>query len=160
MLSNDLHRLCEFGPVHLPVSSQQVDVGEVAPAGVDGASLQRGHDLLGQDHAQRVSGHCDHPAEQARDVHQSRNRPHRVTDIDIDVEPQPGCRQRAAHRDANPGVPIFFPNRLRLGTDCVVGQAVVDLDRGDLTDEIEDGGCVVSDPVGTRSTSRVGRRAP
>jgi hypothetical protein len=52
-------RFAQRGCVHGWVMTQQVDVGEVPPAGVDGSALDGGDDLLGVHHGQRVADEVD-----------------------------------------------------------------------------------------------------
>ena len=130
----------QFGSLGRVASRQDVEVGEVAPAGVDGAALQCGDDLLRVHHGQRVAGQGDRPAEQFGQVHGAWGWPDRVADADVDVQAELRAGQRRGQGDADAAVLVV------------------------VADDVYRGGVGVEDesPVIARawmSTSRVGRRA-
>ena len=72
---------------------QRADVDEVAPAGVGGASLQGGDDLLGEDHGDGVSDDLYRlGSEESWNVDHCRFGPDGVAEVDVEVEVEPGCR--------------------------------------------------------------------
>lgn len=109
---------------HRPDPGKQIDICEIAPASVRGATFVRGHDLLREHHGQRISAHDDLTAEQAGKPDEARLRPDWIADIDIDVESNLRGRELCGHGDANARVLVLVADLLRLRGRRVEDHAV------------------------------------
>jgi len=97
-------------------AGQQVDVREVPPARVGHTSLDRGDDLLGVHHRQRVPHDPQCPAQQPRQIHRHRGcdrRPARPP-----PRPQRSAAPASGHRPRHPTDPLP-PGRCPGWGDCV-----------------------------------------
>ncbi len=117
-----------------------MQVDEVAPAGVGRTALNRGDELLRDDHLDRVAEHVDGAAEDPWHGDRLRCGLDRIAHVDVDVEAHPCARERGWQRDPRSRVArALLANRLGARHVRRDGETVVDLDGRDLDDRLGDG---------------------
>jgi hypothetical protein len=122
------------------VSSVAEDVREVSPAGVRLAALKGSHDLLRDNHRQRVAEHVDRllaDLDQPRQVDLGWRRPDRIAEVDIDPDRQSRLAQSGCKSNAYAGVSIVFADRVTADLVQVEDQPVADVDRSHLANPLE-----------------------
>lgn len=93
-------------------------------------ALDRGHDLLGEDHFDWVAKqHYGFLIEEARQRNFDRCRPYRIADVHIDVECLPCSRQQRQQPNAYASVDFLFADRLGFHGCQVESEAIVDVGR-------------------------------
>jgi hypothetical protein len=99
-------------------------VGEVTPASVGSAALDRGDDLLGEHHVIGITEELEVIAEEPRQVHRNGCRPDRVTEVDGQVHRDPGAGQPRLHMHPDAAVATLLADHLPSGRGRVEDQPV------------------------------------
>ena len=129
-------------------AAEEVDVGEVPPAGVDRSAGHGSDDPLGVHHHERIPPYDDLTAEQAWKVQLLGCGSDRVTHVDVDMEVGTGRCQLGVHRDPDAAVGVFVADCRRGGSVHVEHHTVVEAPSRDLADDRSDVVRVVVERLG------------
>jgi hypothetical protein len=114
-------------------------LGEVAPAGARAAALERGHELLRDDHRLRICQHVEALVpEQDRDGSSDGCGDHGVADVDVDAELDSRSREARLEHGAYARVHVIVADGLRGDRVEQEHHAVLDVHRRDLDDQVLD----------------------